>query len=373
MSTITNRNQHQSSIDSHMVLDFDYIDLYVGNTYQAAHFYRTAMGFQPLAYCGLETGLRDGAAVVMQQEKVRFVLSSALGPDGVIAEHFKRHGDGVKDVAFTVRDVRETFAHVVERGAWPVMEPTVLEDERGQVTKAVVKGCGNLVHSLIQRNDYGGAFLPNFKPFPASLPGPSTAISAIDHIAFGVEPGTLNLWADFYTRVFDFEITHEDNVSTEYSGMNSKVVQSKNGRIKFPIVEPAQGKRKSQVMEYLDFYQGPGVQHAALLTHDIIETVRTLSANGIEFLSAPGSYYDTLSERIGSFDEEPSVLKELSILLDREANGYLMQIFSKPLQTRPTFFVEMIQRKGARGFGGGNIKALFEAVEREQAQRGNLQ
>ncbi len=352
--------------------NIDYIDFYVGNTCQAAYYYRNAFGLTPIAYCSLETGARDRVSIVVQQENIRLALTSALGPNNPIADHLNIHGDGVKDIAFTVKDTMLAVEQTVSRGARLISEPEVIEDDLGQVIKATVAGCGNIVHSFIERHGYEGSFLPRYMPIETQKPAAGSSMLAVDHVAFGVEPGKLDEWVEFYTRVFGFHVSHQEDVSTEYSGMNSKVIQSSDGRIKFPIVEPAPGKRKSQVAEYIEFHRGSGAQHAALLSDNIIETVRTLRANGIEFLSVPGTYYGRLEERVGEIDEDIDELRALNILVDRDKSGYLMQIFSKPLQSRPTFFLEVIQRKGAEGFGGGNIKALFEAVEREQARRGTL-
>jgi 4-hydroxyphenylpyruvate dioxygenase len=354
------------------LIDIDHIELYVGNTHQAAHFYRNVFDLTPTAYSGLETGRRDGSSLVVERDKISLMLTGALGPEGPIAEHVRKHGDAVKDIAFSVTDAPRVFDQAVKRGARPVMEPEELGDEDGQVIKATVGGFGNIEHSLIQRKGRNGTFLPHYKAIGNLKPAVSTGISSIDHIAFGVESGKLNEWVQFYTEVFGFSVSHQEDVTTEYSAMNSKVVQSGNGQIKFPIVEPAIGKRKSQVSEYLEFHCGAGVQHVALLTDNIVRTVLSLRANNVEFLAVPESYYDMLESRIGAIDEDVAMLRSLNILVDRDQSGYLLQIFTKPMQTRPTFFYEIIQRHGGRGFGGGNIKALFEAVELEQARRGNL-
>jgi|SRR5215475_2917547 len=351
---------------------FDYIDLYVGNSVQASHFYRTAFGFRPLFYAGLETGLRDRQSLVLQQSGIRLMLTSPLDPDSKIAEHIGKHGDGVKDIAFEVDDAEEVFEKAVRRGARPLLEPTVLEDENGLVIKATIAACADIIHSFVQRYDYCGGFLPNFRLIEGRVPARESGLVSVDHIAFGVEPGTLNEWVEFYGNVFGFHQSSHTDILTEYSGMNSKVVQNSTGEIKFPLVEPGQGKRRSQVEEFLEFHRGPGAQHIAFLTNDIVATVRSLRANGIEFLKTPDSYYDVLEERVGKIDIDVSALRELDILVDRDEWGYLTQIFTKAVQNRPTFFLEIIQREGARGFGAGNIMALFQAVEREQAVRGNL-
>ena len=353
----------------------DYVEFYVGNARQAAQFYRTAFGFKPVAYAGLETGVRDRTSFVLEQRHIRLVLTGSLDPDTPIAEHVKLHGDGVKDIAFTVDDAAQAFTETVKRGALPVLEPTVIEGQKGQVIKATIAAYGDTVHSFIQRDQYHGTFLPKYHAIKNPAPAIPTGLAAIDHIVGNVELGKMDEWVDFYNQVLGFrqlqQFTDED-ISTEYSALMSKVVQNGSGRIKFPINEPAEGKKKSQIDEYLQYYRGPGAQHVALLTDDIIATVRRLRENGVEFLRTPSSYYDVLSERVGKIDEDMGTLRELNILVDRDDEGYLLQIFTKPLQDRPTVFFEIIQRKGARGFGNGNFKALFEAIEREQALRGNL-
>ncbi len=353
----------------------DYVEFYVGNARQAAHFYRMAFGFLPVAYAGLETGIRDRASFLLQQRNIRLVLTGALGPGSPIAEHVKLHGDGVKDIAFTVGDAERAFEETVKRGARPVMEPRIIEGQKGHVIKATIATYGDTVHSFIQRDSYHGTFLPKYHAIKNPLSAISTGLAAIDHIVGNVELGKMDEWVDFYNQVLGFrQLQHfsDDDISTEYSALMSKVVENGAGRIKFPINEPAKGRRKSQIDEYLEYYRGPGVQHLALLTDDIIATVSALRSNGVDFLRTPDTYYDVLSERVGKIDENVTVLRELGILVDRDDEGYLLQIFTKPLQDRPTVFFEIIQRKGARGFGAGNFKALFEAIEREQARRGNL-
>lgn len=351
---------------------FDYIEFYVGNAPQAVHFYRTAFGFTPVAVAaGLEVGVRDRVSVVVEQGSIRFMLTSALDPESPIAEHVRVHGDSVKDIALEVADTRRAFAQAVERGARPVMEPTVFEDGDGSVVKATIAACGDSVHSFIQRDGYRGRFLPGCTGLGAA-PAPPTGLDSIDHVAISVEPDRLEDFVAFYRRVMSFHQSHHEDIMTEHSGMNSKVMQNDGGQIKFPMMEPAKGKRRSQIDEYLHFHRGPGVQHIALSTADIFETARALRANGIEFLNVPAAYYEHLCERVGEVDGPLDGLRELNILLDRDDTGQLLQLFTKPVQSRPTFFLEIIQRKGARGFGGGNIKALFEAVELEQALRGNL-
>jgi 4-hydroxyphenylpyruvate dioxygenase len=364
--------QHLKEDNCLRLKGFDHIDLYVGNSVQASHFYRMAFGFTPTFYAGLETGLRDRQSLVLQQSGISLILTSPLDPESRIAEHVREHGDGIKDIAFEVDNTEEVFGEAVRRGAQPLLEPTVLEDQNGVVVKATIAACADVIHSFIQRRDYGGRFLPDFRPVEGGVPARESGLLSIDHIAFGVERDTLDEWVDFYGRVFGFHQSHHEEILTEYSGMNSKVVENSTGEIKFPLVEPATGRRRSQVEEYLEFHRGPGAQHVALLTDDILATIRALRANGIEFIKTPNSYYDMLEDRVGKIDIDIDALRELNILVDRDRWGYLMQIFTKPVQSRPTFFIEIIQRQGARGFGAGNIAALFEAVEREQAVRGNL-
>ncbi len=351
---------------------FDYIEFYVGNAYQAAHFYRTAFGFLPVAYAGLETGERDRVSYLMEQGQIRLILTAATSPESQVAEHVRLHGDSVKDIAFAVDDARQAFAFVVNHGATPVMEPSVFEDKDGRMIKATIAAFGHTVHSFIERNGSQRAFFPQYRPITKTSPALSSSLEIIDHVAISVEKGSLDQWIDFYKNILGFQQSHQEDISTEYSAMNSKVVQSGNERIKLPIMEPALGQRKSQIEEYLEFNNGPGAQHIAFLSNNIIETVRFLRKNDIEFLCSPDTYYKMLESRIGEINEDIDLLRELNILADRDDWGYLLQIFSKPLQSRPTLFIEIIQRVGARGFGAGNIRALFEAVEREQAMRGNL-
>ena len=351
---------------------FDYVELYVGNALQASHFYRTVLGFTPIAYAGPETNMRDRSSFVVQQQNIRLVLTSGMGHDDRISEHVRLHGDGVRDIAFAIDDAISAFEEAVSNGARPIMEPTVLEDQWGSMIKATIGAYGDTVHSLIERNGYGGSFLPGYRPIETSSSTRPTGLNDIDHIAVNVESQTLNHWADYYNCVLDFHQTHQEDIVTDESSMNSKVVENSIGNIKFPILEPAPAKQKSQIEEFLSFNRGPGVQHIALSCNDIVSTVRKLRENGIEFLKTPGSYYDALEDRVGKINERTDDLRELNILVDRDKCGYLMQIFSKPVQSRPTLFFEVIERKEARGFGGGNIKALFQAVEREQALRGNI-
>ena len=361
--------------DSFPINGTDYIEFYVGNAKQASLYYRAAFGFQLVGYRGPETGTRDRASYLLQQNKIRFVLTSAIRPAGEIAEHVAAHGDGVKDLALWVDDAREMFRLAVERGAQPVQEPTVLRDDRGEVVIAAIRTYGNTIHSLVERRNYRGTFMPGFADArPVFQPAP-VGLNYVDHCVGNVELGRMNEWVGFYERVMGFKnlISFDDkDISTEYTSLMSKVVSSGNERIKFPINEPAQGKKKSQIDEYLEFYGGPGVQHMALATDDIVATVTALRERGVEFLSVPTTYYDSLQARVGAIDEPLDVLARLGILVDRDPDGYLLQIFTKPVQDRPTVFYEIIQRKGARSFGKGNFKALFEAIEREQALRGNL-
>ncbi len=358
----------------------DYIEFYVGNAKQASHYYRAAFGFQLVAYRGPETGSRDLASYLLQQGKIRFVLTTPIRPDlsasaKFVADHIYAHGDGVRDLALWVDDARDAFAKAVERGAEPVREPTVMRDADGEIVTAAFKIYGETIHSLIERKNYHGLFMPGFVPVAPHYQPPEVGLKYVDHCVGNVELGRMNHWVEFYAHVMGFRnlLTFDDKtISTEYSSLMSKVMANGNDRIKFPINEPASGKRKSQIDEYLDFYKGPGVQHMALATDDIIATVTTLRDRGVEFLSVPTTYYDELQSRIGKIDEDVASLAKLGILIDRDPDGYLLQIFTKPVEDRPTVFYEIIQRKGAKSFGAGNFKALFEAIEREQGLRGNL-
>jgi 4-hydroxyphenylpyruvate dioxygenase len=365
----------EPGLDDHLQLKgYDYVEFYVGNAHQAAHYYRTVFGFTATAYAGLETGQRGRVSYVIEQGNIRLVLTSALKPGDPVADHVHQHGDGVKDIAFTVKDARRAFEEMVARGARPVTEPTVLEDTAGRVVVAAVGVYGETVHSLVQRNEYKGAFLPGFVPLNRKPTGSAAPVglSALDHVAISIAPGELDQWVEFYERVMGFHVSHREDVETAYSAMKSKVVQNSTGKIKFPMSEPGAGKRRSQIEEYLEFYQGPGVQHMAFLSGDIVRSVGALRAVGTEFLRTPDTYYEMLMDRVGNIREDVDALQGLNILVDRDEWGYLMQIFTKPVQSRPTVFMEVIQRKGARGFGSGNIRALFEALEREQTLRGNL-
>ena len=353
----------------------DYVEFYVGNAKQASHYYRTAFGFQLVGYRGPETGVRDRASYLLVQDKIRFVLTSPMHPDSPIALHHLQHGDGVRDLALWVEDCRQAFAYAVAHGAVAVHEPTVLTDADGEVVLAAIRTYGDTIHSLVERRNYRGLFLPGFQPMSARYQPAPVGLKYVDHCVGNVELGKMNEWVGFYEQVMGFKnlLSFDDkDISTEYSALMSKVMANGNERIKFPINEPASGKKKSQIEEYLDFYHGPGVQHVAVATDNIIATVSALQARGVEFLTVPGSYYDELFARVGKIDEDLAPLRELGILVDRDEEGYLLQIFTKPVEDRPTVFYEIIQRKGAKSFGKGNFKALFESIEREQALRGNL-
>jgi 4-hydroxyphenylpyruvate dioxygenase len=354
----------------------DHVEFYVGNAKQSAMFYRAAFGMSLVAYSGPETGVRDRASYVLQQNKVRLVLTTALRPDHPIADHVKRHGDGVHDIALWVDDAEAAYRETTRRGGKGVMEPTVTEDDHGRIRRSAIATYGETIHSFVERGDYRGVFMPGFVPLPQPDPiARPVGVRVIDHMVGNVGWGQMNTWVGFYEKVMGFRMfRHFDDkdISTEYSALMSKVMANGNDRIKFPINEPAHGKKKSQIEEYLDFYGGPGVQHIALLTDDVIATVTALRDRGVEFLRVPTTYYDELQGRVGRIDEPLDVLKDLGILVDRDDEGYLLQIFTKPVEDRPTLFYEIIQRKGARSFGKGNFKALFESIEREQELRGNL-
>ena len=347
----------------------------MGNAKQASHYYRTAFGYQLVAYCGPETGVRDRASYLLQQGKIRLVLTTAMHPTSPIAEHVHRHGDGLKDYALWVDDAREAYATAVARGAIAVRAPEVMRDADGEVVIAAIATYGDTIHSLIERRNYRGLFLPGYQSVSAHYQPADVGLKYVDHCVGNVELGRMNTWVDYYADVMGFRnlITFDDaDISTEYSSLMSKVRANGNDRIKFPINEPASGKKKSQIEEYLDFYHGPGAQHLALATDDILKTVTALRDRGVEFLSVPTSYYDELQARVGAIDEPVEELAKLGILVDRDPDGYLLQIFTKPVEDRPTLFYEIIQRKGAKSFGKGNFRALFESIEREQELRGNL-
>jgi 4-hydroxyphenylpyruvate dioxygenase len=354
----------------------DYVEFYVGNAKQAAHFYRSAFGMELVAYRGPETGTRDRASYLLQQNKIRFVFTTALQPDGLIAEHARTHGDGVRDIALWVDDAESAHRETTKRGASSVRQPEVLQDPSGEVKISAIATYGDTIHSFIERRNYNGVFLPGFVPVEArDRVARPAGLKYIDHMVGNVGWGQMNQWVGFYRDIMGFRLyQHFDDkdISTEYSALMSKVMANGNGRVKFPINEPAEGRRKSQIEEYLQFYNGPGVQHIAMATDDIIDTVTRLRNQGVEFLRVPHAYYQDVIHRMGKIDEPLEALEELGILLDRDDEGYMLQIFTKPVEDRPTLFFEVIQRKGSKSFGKGNFKALFEAIEREQALRGNL-
>jgi len=354
----------------------DYVEFYVGNARQAAYYYRSAFGMTLVAYSGPETGTHDRASYVVQQNKVRFVLTTPLETDHAIAEHIQRHGDGVRDIALWVDDAESAYRETTARGAKGVRQPEMLRDEHGEVRISAIAAYGDTIHSFIERRRYLGIFLPGY----IAVNGPDlvarpVGLNYIDHMVGNVGWGEMNRWVEFYQNVMGFRLyQHFDDhdISTEYSALMSKVMANGNGRVKFPINEPAVGRKKSQIEEYLEFYKGPGVQHIAMATNDIVETVSKLRDQGVEFLRVPGTYYQDLEKRVGKIDESVEDLERLGILVDRDDEGYMLQIFTRPVEDRPTLFYEVIQRKGSRSFGKGNFKALFEAIEREQARRGNL-
>jgi 4-hydroxyphenylpyruvate dioxygenase len=351
----------------------DHVEMYVGNAYQAAHFYRAAFGFAPIARSGLANGVKDRASFALAQDRIKLVLTSAIDPDTEIGRHVAAHGDGVRDVAFRVDDVEAAFETAVLRGATPILEPVVLEDDHGRVVKATIGAFGDTVHSFVQRDDYAGCFLPGFSPSPAMGPVEPVGLVGVDHVAVCLDEGSLDKQVEFYTEVLGFHQSHAEMVWTERSAMNSKAVEDPTGSIKFPMQEPARAKGKSQIEEYLSFNRGAGTQHVAYLTDDIVATMRAVRRNGIQFLRVPETYYEALEGRVGKLAPWAfKAFQELGILVDSDDDGMLLQTFTEPLEARPTFFVELIERRGARGFGAGNIKALFEAVEREQALRGTL-
>lgn len=353
----------------------DYIEFYVGNAKQSALYYQAAFGYRLIAYKGPETGSRDMVSYVLQQGKIRLVLSAALNPEHEIAKHVAEHGDGVKTLALWVNNAAESYKIALDRGAESAFEPTTLSDDNGTIKMAGIKTYGNTVHALVERSNYDGAFMPGFEARTSAYPVDDIGLKYVDHCVGNVELGDMNKWVKFYQDVLGFKllITFDDkDISTKYTALMSKVVSNGNGYIKFPINEPAQGLKKSQIEEYLDFYKGAGVQHIAVATDNIIETVSKLRSKGVDFLYVPEVYYDTVLDRVGEIEEDIEELKKLNILIDRDEEGYLLQIFTKPVQDRPTVFYEIIQRNGAQSFGKGNFKALFEAIEREQELRGTL-
>ncbi|CAN5417273.1 4-hydroxyphenylpyruvate dioxygenase [soil metagenome] len=357
------------------LLGTDHIEFWVGNAKQAAYYYQHAFGFELVAYAGPETGVRDRASYVLQQGKIRFVFTTPMGPNNEIADHIYNHSDGVKVLALLVDDAEKSFYETMSRGAKAHTQPQTLNDESGEVKISAIHTYGDTIHKFVERRNYKGAFMPGYKAAKSLFKTTPVGLEVVDHCVGNVELGKMNEWVKFYEDVMGFKmiITFDDkDISTEYSALMSKVVSNGNGFVKFPINEPAEGKKKSQIDEYLEFYRGAGVQHIAILTKDILATVSELNNRGVEFLRVPSTYYDDLIERVGKIDEDIEDLKKLGILVDRDDEGYLLQLFSKPVEDRPTLFFEIIQRKGAKSFGKGNFKALFEAIEREQALRGNL-
>jgi 4-hydroxyphenylpyruvate dioxygenase len=361
--------------DTFPLLGTDHLEFYVGNAKQSAAFYQSCMGFTLVAYRGPETGHRDSVSYVLQQGKIRIVLTSAFSPSNEIAKHVNLHGDGVKVLALWVDDAEWSYQTAIARGATSAFEPITLTDNDGEIKLAAIKTYGDTIHTFVERKNYRGAFMPGFVTKSSTLRVPDIGLQYVDHCVGNVELGKMNEWVAFYQKVMGFNllITFDDSdISTEYTALMSKVVSNGNGYVKFPINEPAKGKKRSQIDEYLDFYKGAGVQHIAVATENIVKTVDALRANGVEFLYVPENYYEDVSERVGFIDENMDDLRRLNILVDRDDEGYLLQIFTKPIQDRPTVFFEIIQRKGARSFGKGNFKALFEAIEREQEIRGTL-
>lgn len=353
----------------------DHVEFFVGNAKQSAYYYQRAFGYDLVAYAGPETGVKDRASYVLQQGKIRLVLTTSLYPNTPIANHVQKHGDGVKVLALWVDDAEKSYIETTKRGAVSAMEPITLSDENGEVRVAAIKTYGETIHKFVERKNYQGVFLPGFQEKTSPLNGNGVGLLHIDHCVGNVELGKMNDWVAFYENVMGFSLllTFDDkDISTEYSALMSKVVSNGNGYIKFPINEPAAGKKKSQIEEYLEFYQGPGVQHVAIATHDIIQTVADLRSRGVEFLHVPDTYYDDVMDRVGEIEEPLEDLKKQNILIDRDEDGYLLQLFTKPVEDRPTLFYEIIQRKGAKSFGKGNFKALFQSIEREQELRGNL-
>jgi 4-hydroxyphenylpyruvate dioxygenase len=353
----------------------DHLEFYVGNAKQSAMYYQAALGFRQVAYMGPETGVRDRVSYVLQQEKIRIVLTSALSPEHEIAQHVQQHGDGVKVLALWVDDAEKAYYTAVERGAESAFAPRTLSDEHGEVVISAICTYGETIHTFVERSNYRGVFMPGYQSKTSAYPSQSVGLKYVDHCVGNVELGGMNKWVKFYEDVMGFKllVTFDDkDISTEYTALMSKVVSNGNGYIKFPINEPAQGKKKSQIEEYLDFYRGAGVQHIAVATDNIVATIEQMRANGVDFLYVPETYYEDVLERVGAIGEDINELRRLNILVDRDEEGYLLQIFTKPIQDRPTVFFEIIQRKGAKSFGKGNFKALFEAIEREQELRGTL-
>src|ERR687891_1885534 len=373
---VVNKNAQEEAQDFLPLKGIDYVEFWVGNARQAANYYRALWGFTPVAYAGLETGVRDRASYVMVQNDIRFVFTAPLQPDGELAEHVGKHGDGVHDIAFAVDDVESAWRETTSRGAQSAMEPATLEGQKGVLRRSAIRTYGEVVHSFVDRSDYHGAFAPGYHRItsPAAA-ATGQSLLEVDHCVGNVALGDMNRFVDFYKHTLGFaQLIHYDDkvIHTEYSALMSKVMTNGNGRIKFPINEPATGKRKSQIQEFLDYYLDAGTQHIALRTEDIVGTVRVLRERGVEFLGMPHAYYESLPDRVGDVGVSMDTLEELGIEADRDEEGYLLQIFTRPVQDRPTFFFEIIERHGTRGFGLRNFKALFEAIEIEQARRGNL-
>ncbi len=380
MSTLDNTSlqlpkENPEADDFLPLLGTDYVELYVGNAKQAAHYYMSAWGFQPLAYAGLETGLKNKVSYVLQQDKIRLVLTSPLKSGGEINRHLDAHGDGVKVIALWVDDATKSYSETTKRGAKSYFEPKILNDEHGRVVLSGIHTYGETVHVFVERGGYHGTFIPGYRSWNPHYSPKDVGLRYIDHMVGNVGWNEMNKWCKFYAEVMGFAqlVSFDDNdISTEYTALMSKVMSNGNGRIKFPINEPADGRKKSQIEEYIEFYNGAGVQHMALATDNIVQTVSALRDRGVEFLTVPGSYYEDVLDRVGEIDEDLAPLRDLGILVDRDEEGYLLQIFTKPILDRPTMFIEIIQRKGAKSFGKGNFKALFEAIEREQESRGTL-
>jgi 4-hydroxyphenylpyruvate dioxygenase len=371
----TNVRASHSDTDFLPLQGTDYVEFYVGNAKQAAHFYQSAFGFQAVAYCGPETGNRETVSYVVRQHKLTFVFTTALRPDHHVAEHVHKHGDGVKVLALRVDDAAAAWKATTARGGRSYLEPVTLTDKSGEVTLSGIHTYGDTVHLFVERRNYEGAFMPGFREWKSAYSAPPAGLLYVDHCVGNVGWNQMDPWVRFYEQVMGFRNIlsfDDDDISTEYSALMSKVMSNGNGFVKFPINEPAEGKKKSQVEEYLEFYRGEGVQHVAMATANIVETVTQLRDRGVEFLQVPSTYYRDLLDRVGTIDEDLAPLEELGILVDRDDEGYLLQIFTRPVEDRPTLFFEIIQRKGAQSFGKGNFKALFEAIEREQSARGNL-
>lgn len=353
----------------------DHLEFYVGNAKQAAYFYKTAFGFQDYAYAGPETGVKEKSSYVIKQGKIILVLTTPLQPDHEINDHIRQHGDGVKVLALGVDDATRAYEETVKRGAKGYLSPQRKSDEHGEIVISGIHTYGDTLHLFVERKNYRGPFMPGFQSYNSGYHPTQTGLLHVDHCVGNVDWGQMNIWCEFYKNVMGFKqiISFDDkDISTEYSALMSKVMSNGNGYVKFPINEPAEGKKKSQIEEYIQFYKGPGVQHIAVATGDIIHTVQELRSRGIDFLRVPDTYYETLLDRVGNIDEEVAILKDLGLLVDRDDEGYLLQIFTKPVEDRPTLFFEIIQRKGATSFGKGNFKALFESIELEQGRRGNL-